>query len=50
MLVFLTLGNAKELPSIENNFALDDAKVPKANDFAFWWNIGLILRRLRIRE
>ena len=36
MLVFLALGNAKVL-----SFALGDAKVPNANDFAFWWNIGL---------
>ena len=36
MLVFLALGNAKEL-----SFALVDAKVPSVNDFAFWWNIGL---------
>ena len=36
MLVFLALCNAKVLP-----FALGDAKVPNANDFAFWWNIGL---------
>ena len=36
MLVFLALGNAKEL-----SFALVDAKVPNANDFAFWCNIGL---------
>ena len=38
MLVFLALGNAKGL-----FFALGDAKVPSANDFAFWWNIGLRL-------
>ena len=38
MLVFLALGNAKVL-----SFALGDAKVPNANDFAFWWNIGLSL-------
>ena len=37
MLVFLALGNAKVL-----YFALGDAKVPNANDFAFWWNIGFI--------
>ena len=36
MLVFLALGNAKVL-----SFALGEAKVPNANDFAFWWNIGL---------
>ena len=36
MLVFLALGNAKVL-----SFALGDAKVPNANDFAFWWNIGI---------
>ena len=35
MLVFLALGNAKVL-----SFALGDAKVPNANDFAFCWNIG----------
>ena len=35
MLVFLAL-NAKVL-----SFALGDAKVPNANDFAFWWNIGI---------
>ena len=38
MLVFLALGNAKEL-----SFALGDAKVPNANDFASQWNIGLRL-------
>ena len=36
MLVFLVLGNAKEL-----SFALGDAKVPNAHDFASQWNIGL---------
>ena len=36
MSVFLALGNAKVL-----SFALGDAKIPNANDFAFWWNIGL---------
>ena len=36
MLVFLALGNAKVL-----SFALGDAKVPNANDFATQWNIGL---------
>ena len=36
MLVFLALGNAKVL-----SFALGDAKVPNANDFASQWNIGL---------
>ena len=36
MLVFLALGNAKVL-----SFALGDAKVPPANDFASQWNIGL---------
>ena len=36
MLVFLALGNAKVL-----FFALGDAKVSNANDFVFWWNIGL---------
>ena len=35
MLVFLALGNAKVL-----SFTLGDAKVPDANDFALWWNIG----------
>ena len=35
MLVFLALGKAKE-----KYFALGDAKVPNANVFAFWWNIG----------
>ena len=35
MLVFLALGNAKVL-----YFALGDAKVPNANDFALQWNIG----------
>ena len=40
MLVFLTLGDAKVL-----SFALGDAKVPDARYFAFWWNIGLKLRR-----
>ena len=35
MLVCLALGNAKEL-----SFALDDAKVTNANDFASQWNIG----------
>ena len=40
MLVFLALGNAKEL-----YLALGDAKVPNANDFASQWNtcIGLTL-------
>ena len=38
MLVFLALGNAKVL-----YFALGDAKVPNAKDFAFWWNIGFTL-------
>ena len=38
MLVFFALGNAKVL-----SFALGDAKVPNANDFAFWWNIGFSL-------
>ena len=38
MLVFLALGYAKVL-----SFALGDAKVPNANDFAFWWNIGFNL-------
>ena len=36
MLVFLALGNANVL-----SFALGDAKVPNANDFASQWNIGL---------
>ena len=36
MLVFLALGDAKML-----SFALGDAKVPDARNFAFWWNIGL---------
>ena len=36
MLVFFALGNAKVL-----SFALGDAKVPNANDFASQWNIGL---------
>ena len=36
MLVFLALGNTKVI-----SFALGDAKIPNANDFAFWWNIGL---------
>ena len=40
MLVFLALGNAKVL-----SFVLGEAKVPNANDFAFWWNIGLKLRK-----
>ena len=35
MLVLLALGNAKVL-----SFALVDAKVPNANDFASQWNIG----------
>ena len=35
MLVFLVLGNVKVL-----SFALGDAKVPDANDFASPWNIG----------
>ena len=35
MLVFLKLGNTKVL-----SFALGDAKVPNANDFASQWNIG----------
>ena len=35
MLVFLALGNVKVL-----SFALGDAKVPNANDFASQWNIG----------
>ena len=35
MLVFFALGNAKVL-----SFALGDAKVPNANDFASQWNIG----------
>ena len=39
MLVFLALGNAKVL-----SFALGDAKVPNANDFALQWNIGLKLQ------
>ena len=43
MLVFLALGNAKEL-----SFALDDTKVPYANDFAFWWNIGFTLFSLKV--
>ena len=38
MLVFLALGNAKVL-----SFALGDAKVPNANDFASQWNIGFSL-------
>ena len=38
MLVFLALGNAKVL-----SFALGDAKVPDANDFALQWNIGFKL-------
>ena len=38
MLVFLALGDAKML-----SFALGDAKVPDARNFAFWWNIGLNL-------
>ena len=37
MLVFLAIGNAKVL-----SFALGDAKVPNANDFALQWNIGFI--------
>ena len=41
MLVFFALGNAKVL-----SFALGDAKVPNANDFAFWWNIGFRLLEL----
>ena len=40
MLVFLALGNAKVL-----SFALGYAKVPNANDFAFWWNIGFKVLR-----
>ena len=36
MLVFLVLGTAKVL-----SFALGDAKVPNANDFASQWNKGL---------
>ena len=35
MLVFLALGNAKEL-----SFALGEAKIPNANDLASQWNIG----------
>ena len=35
MLVFLAFGNAKVL-----SFALGEAKVPNANDFALYWNIG----------
>ena len=35
MLVFFALGNAKAL-----SFALGDAKLPNANGFAFWWNLG----------
>ena len=35
MLVFLALDDAKML-----SFALGDAKVPDARNFAFWWNIG----------
>ena len=38
MLVFLALGTAKVL-----SFALGDAKVPNANDFASHWNLGLSL-------
>ena len=41
MLVFLALGNAKVL-----SFALGDAKVPNANDFASQWNIGLKLTKI----
>ena len=36
MLVFLALGNAKEL-----SFALANAKLPDASIFASQWNIGL---------
>ena len=39
MLVFLALGNAKVL-----SFALGDAKVPNANDFASQLNIGLMFQ------
>ena len=35
MLVIFALGNAKVLA-----FALDNAKLPNASSFAFWWNIG----------
>ena len=46
MLVFFALGDAKIL-----SFALDDAKVPDARYFAFWWNIGLKVYSLgRIRH
>ena len=38
MLVFFVLGNVKVL-----SFALGDAKVPNANDFASQWNIGFNL-------
>ena len=45
MLVFLALGNAKEL-----SFALAGAKVPNANDFAFWWNIGFSFHFMNSRN
>ena len=38
MLVFLASPDAKVL-----YFASGDAKVPNANVFAFWWNIGFSL-------
>ena len=44
MLVLLALGNAKE----ELSFALGDAKVPNANDFASQWNIGLSVYQTQI--
>ena len=45
MLVFLALGDAKML-----SFALGDAKVPDARNFAFWWNIGLTQKIVLLRH
>ena len=42
MLVFLASGNARVL-----FFALGDAKVPNANDFASQWNIGLCFQNTK---
>ena len=45
MLVFLVLGNAKVL-----SFALGDAKVPNANDFASQWNIGFSINEVNLEK
>ena len=45
MLVFPALGNAKVL-----SFALGDAKVPNANNFALQWNIGFSCKTMSMHK